>query len=332
LTPKQIFESLLSRMEPRLAAAFASAVQGIRDRVNYSELVGLIQSGAIEDAVRSLGIDPVAYEPFIDAFRDEYVAAGRFQTDNLPVEVGRLLFSGRNVRAEQFLAEASAELVTRTVESQRQAVRDALVAGMERGAAPRSLATQIVGSVSRTTGRREGGILGLTADGAKYVDNARQELVSGRYADYLQREQRDRRYDKVIRAAIRSGERLPYEMTEVITFAYEKKLLALRGRTVARTEAMTALHASQHESLLQAVDQGVVRESAITRIWRDASDLRVRHTHRGLDGQRVSLRQPFVSPSGALLLYPGDPKARASERINCRCWCETVIDFFADLT
>jgi hypothetical protein len=38
-----------------------------------------------------------------------------------------------------------------------------------------------------------------------------------------------------------------------------------------------------------------------------------------MDGQERGLNEPFDSPSGAQLMYPGDPDAPAEEVINCRC-------------
>lgn len=57
-----------------------------------------------------------------------------------------------------------------------------------------------------------------------------------------------------------------------------------------------------------------------TKQWHSRRDSRVRETHRVLDGKKVPMGSPFVSPSGAKLRYPGDPKAPIAEVINCRCF------------
>ncbi len=47
-----------------------------------------------------------------------------------------------------------------------------------------------------------------------------------------------------------------------------------------------------------------------------------RDTHMEMDGQEVPYDEPFRSPSGALLMYPGDNSAPPEEVINCQCWME----------
>jgi hypothetical protein len=331
LTPKQIFEAIIGQMEPRLATAFRRAINGIRARVNYARLVEQLTGGRVEEAVAGLGIDPVAYEGLIDTFRAEYVNAGRVHISGLPGQAGELLFAGRNPRAEAWLEEHSSELITGIVDDQRNAVRATLTEGMARGVAPRSLASRIVGPVARANATREGGILGLSAPQAEWVGFAREELASGRLGNYFKRERRNHQLDAKIRRALREGS-IPPELIESAVRAYEKRLLTLRGQTIARTESMTGLHAAQWEGLLQLVDAGTVVEQQIERVWRDSRDLRVRHTHASLNGQRVGLFEKFTSVSGAQLQYPGDPKAPVGERVNCRCWAETVIDFYFDLT
>jgi len=54
--------------------------------------------------------------------------------------------------------------------------------------------------------------------------------------------------------------------------------------------------------------------------WRSQEDARVRDTHRVLDRTTVPLAAPFVSPSGAKLRFPGDPRAPLAEVANCRCY------------
>lgn len=331
LSAKALFEQLMARMEPRIARAFRQAINGIRGRVNYSELVRLISIADIEGAVASLPLEPAAYDQLADVIRDEYVNAGNAHTANLPGELSQSLFSGRNPRAEAFLRDHSGELITDIVESQRTAVRETLVRGISAGRAPRDLASEIVGPFNRENNTRSGGILGLSRDQAEWAASARRELTEGPIGNYFQRERRNRNFDGRIRRALDAGTPIPKDVAEGAIRAYESRLLALRGEMIGRTEAMTGLHAAQWESLKQLVESGKLVAEQIRRIWRDSRDLRVRHTHASLNGQEVGLDEKFTSVSGAQLQYPGDPKAPGKERINCRCWAETVIDFFFGL-
>jgi hypothetical protein len=50
-----------------------------------------------------------------------------------------------------------------------------------------------------------------------------------------------------------------------------------------------------------------------------------------MEGQTVKYGEKFVSGLGNELAYPGDPDAPAEDRINCRCWREFRINFYAGL-
>lgn len=54
--------------------------------------------------------------------------------------------------------------------------------------------------------------------------------------------------------------------------------------------------------------------------WISQEDSRVRDSHRALDRTSVPMDKPFVSPSGAKLRFPGDPRAPIEETANCRCF------------
>lgn len=59
--------------------------------------------------------------------------------------------------------------------------------------------------------------------------------------------------------------------------------------------------------------------------WLTSQDQVVRSTHAAMDGQRVGMREAFVSPSGASAEHPGafgDP----AEDINCRCAMRPLVE------
>lgn len=56
-----------------------------------------------------------------------------------------------------------------------------------------------------------------------------------------------------------------------------------------------------------------------TKTWRSRRDNRVRDTHVALNGTSVPIGTVFLSPSGAKLRFPGDPRAPMNEVANCRC-------------
>lgn len=89
--------------------------------------------------------------------------------------------------------------------------------------------------------------------------------------------------------------------------------------TATNTPALLAQMAAQ------AVVNGAIHAVATAagwsrKTWRSQEDSRVRDTHRALDRTTVPMSEPFVSPSGAKLRFPGDPRAPIDEVANCRCW------------
>lgn len=239
-------------------------------------------------------------------------------------------FEGRNERAERWLREQSSRLITEIIEDQREGVREVLRDGMEKGRNPRATALEIVGRVNRATKRREGGLIGLTSQQMRYVMSLREELSDPeKMAQAFDRKLRDRRFDSLIKRAIR--DKKPLSETDIARIAgrYSDRLLAFRGEVVARTETIGAFHAAQWEGLSQMVERGEVREDAIKLEWRAALDRDTRDSHVALHGKTVRRGEPFVSPfTGARMLHPHDRSlgAPAAEVINCRCHARVAID------
>lgn len=82
------------------------------------------------------------------------------------------------------------------------------------------------------------------------------------------------------------------------------------------------------ETIAAATAHGAQLEAASAAGWRFKTwvtmrDARVRASHRVMNGQKVSLAEPFVSGHGARLMFPGDPAADVSEWANCRCTLRT---------
>lgn len=339
-TIQQLLAELQDRYGSEVALAFFEAVEDWKSAADIQEFVVALSVGDIERAIAALHLDAETLDRILDAAQSGYVAAGDATAASIPAgKAGGgarvvIRFSARNPRAEAWLRESSSSLVTRIVEDQKVAVRSALVDGMERGVAPRSIGLDIVGRIDRATGKRVGGIVGLSAPQEEYVRAARAELASGSPADlrkYLTRTRRDKRFDRSVQKALRDNTPIPADIARKAVTRYQARLLELRGQTIGRTEAMTSIQAAKHEAHLQAVESGGVQEGAIRRVWRSAGDGRVRHTHAGLNGDTAGLQEPFTSPSGTRLMFPGDPSAPAAERIGCRCDLSYRIDFLSNL-
>jgi len=239
----------------------------------------------------------------------------------------------RNSRAEAYLRDQSSMLISSITQSARINVQSALTVGMEKGMNPRNVALDLVGRIDPASGKRTGGSIGLSASQEGWARSARTKLET-LDEKYFTMELRDKRFDGTVAKAIAAGKPLPRDTIDKLISRYRDNALRWRGENIARTEAMQALNHSEYEATKQAVDMGAVKNENVKREWDDAGDGRVRPSHRALNGQRVGLDEPFVSPvSKARMLHPGDTSlgAPVSEVAMCRCRVRSVIDWLGEL-
>ncbi|MBK3745292.1 head morphogenesis protein [Paraburkholderia aspalathi] len=343
LSPRERFDALIADFEPILRASFLASIADIKSNVQLRLVVERLERNDIAGAIEALHIDATAFRPLDKAILAAFEGGGIAAVSRLPQlrdPSGNVLvvrFDVRHLDAERWLTQHSSNLITAITTDIKEAARIALTAGMEAGRNPRSTALDVVGRINRATGRREGGILGLTSTQTGYVENARLELLSGDPAslrNYLTRNRRDRRFDRAVTAAIRGEKPLPADTVTRMLGQYENSLLKLRGDTIARTETISALNASNQEAFRQGLEKTEYTAQDVTRVWKTASDERVRHDHRAMSNvEVVGLDTPFTLPDGSQMLYPGDTSlgASASQTINCRCTQFLRLDFLKNI-
>lgn len=312
-------DALLNQLEPDIRDAFLAAIQRIQSNVKYRELEARIASGDIEGALSLLDLRPEQFSTLRDAVEDAFNRGGDFGP-GLTVALSSMPFNRRHFQAESWVRENGAKLIAEVSESTKEGVRQHIEQGIATGRSSAAAARDVTGRVNRATGRREGGILGLTSQQAVFVANARDDLENLN-ADYFNRQSRDRRFDRTIRKAIREGKKLPKATIDKIIDRYSSNMLSLRGNMIARTEAHQALNAGRYEAMRQNAENAGVSENDIQAVWRAVGDGRTRHTHVSLGGDKVKFGDPFRSPSGAMMKFPGDTSlgASGSEIIGCRC-------------
>lgn len=329
-------DQLTDQWEPVLRRAFLETVRRLADDIQIKKLVEMIEKGDVDGALRAVGLDPVNYRPFDLALLQAYEAAGTSVLGAFPSSRDseglriKTQFDVRNVRAEQWLRLHSATVVRDLREDQREGIRSFLEANLQRGSNPRVVALDLAGRINPRTGHRENGIIGLTLQQVQWILNYALELDT-LDPKALTRNLRDARFDRSLKRAIDTQTPLSSDLRAKMLAQYRNRAIRYRAETIALTETMTALHEAQDEAMRQAIDAGQVKREHVVKIWRSARDARVRDTHRALDGKTVPFDGLFQSPSGAFLRFPGDPQAPASERIRCRCWLETSIDFLAEV-
>jgi hypothetical protein len=315
---------LLSDVEGPIQKEFYAYVEAVIESATIIGIEQAIQNNA--DVLRDLGITPGAMSGMNEAIRTAYLKGGQFEAPE-----ARIVFDIRAPRAENWLRDKSSRFVTAITESQRRGIQVTLESNLRLGRGPRQTALDIVGRIG-PTGRRSGGIIGLSGTQSEWVANAREQLLSGDKAqmrDYFNRVRRDRRFDGIVKRAIEEGRPVRVNDVNRITGRYADRLLVTRGEAIARSESIEALNAGRDEAVLQAIDEGKISADLTTGTWDATGDGRTRPDHAAMEGQKQPEGQPFIAPDGSLLRYPGDTSLGASAEmtINCRCFRHIEYDF-----
>jgi hypothetical protein len=320
--------------EKAMRAAFIDSVQGIKDQARLDDLRAAIEREDFDATILLLGIGVAAFAPVESSLASSFAVGGTVTAaaiGRVPVpNVGsvQFLFNVRDPAAERWLLEHSSNLITEIVTDQRDVIRNALSLGVFRGDNPRMTALELVGRINPATGKRTGGVIGLTSQQTEWISSARRELET-LDSNYLTRQLRDSRFDGAVKRAIASGETLSQADIDRAITQMQNRALKYRADVIARTESIDALRAGQHNAIIQAVELGEVDRQDVTQRWDSTGDARTREDHIAMDGQVVGVNEPFTFPDGSQALYPGDTSlgAPAAQTIQCRCMAVTTIDF-----
>lgn len=338
------FDELLDQMSENVRKAFLAAIENIRTTAKLREIEEHLKAGDVDAVLRALNLQPEYFAGVRDAIDEAFGKGGQLQV-SLATSLSAIPFNRRHWAAEEWAQTNGSRFIVEITESTREGVREAVVAGLQQGTGPGPLARQIVGTLNASTRKREGGILGLTGQQLSYVDEMRAALSSdgglpvgvSRLDEngepikkfWLKRDgtlgsvfgARDRRFDRTIKKALKTGKPLAKADIDQIIQRYSDGLLSYRGGIVARTEAHQALNAGRIEAMRQTAENADIPLNRIEMKWQATKDLRTRDTHRSMGGQTVQFGGTFVSPRGAVMGFPGDTSrgAPASEVVACRC-------------
>lgn len=305
-------EALIAREEARVRRAFRRFLDEVRsDAVRRQVRIALEQEG-IEAASRVIDAHVVRLSGAINTV---FQAAATSEVAALAPRVAAqaarvaIAFDPGFPRAAALMRQTRLAFVAEISRSQRESLRGALAEALQAGTGTQQTARAI----------RES--LGLTETQRRAVANYRRLLEIGDAAA-LARDIRDRRFDASVRRAVESGEPLGAKQIARMVDRYRARYLQYRAESVARTETIRTVGRARREAMAQTIEQAEIPRGSVRRTWASTRDKRVRDTHDAMDGQQVrGFDTPFVSPSGARLMFPGDESlgAPASEVINCRC-------------
>lgn len=221
-------------------------------------------------------------------------------------------FDVLNPSVRRHMAEYALDRIVQITDAQREAIRDAILKqSVLQGIGPKEVARTIQHSI------------GLTAYQRSVVESFQLGLVQ-LDPRVLGRKLRDRRYDRTLRQAIETNTPLTGEQIAAMTDAYHRRMLALRARTIARTEALRATSFGGLARAQQVLDEHP--ELDVTKRWLATDDERTRDTHRDLNGREVDgMQTAFITTAGNQVRWPLDENAAADETINCRCTLQYVF-------
>ena len=340
---RQNFLRLLDQTWPGVRSEFVAAMRQVQSQADMKALEAAIARGDVDAAFRALRFDAADLFRTDTAITAAMNAGGNYQmgafqhaTRRAPI-ANRVVqsFGGRNERAERIALDLGSRLVTEVLDDTRVMIAQTIRAGLEAGAGPLRTALDIGGRV--VNGKRQGGLVGLHSRQAGYVQNMRGELTDpDSMANYFTRTRRDKRFDGIVRRAMADGKPVAQADIDRMAARYSDRLLALRGETIARTETLKALNAGRQEALDQLIENpnNDVQAEDVVRAWDSTGeDGKTRQSHLDADKQDpVPQGVPFIV-GGYQMMYPGDTSlgAPAGETVNCRCYSDIRIDFFARL-
>lgn len=335
---RRAFMALLDQLEPQVQKAFLEAFDDIRSPARLTALEAAIERADVQGVLGALNLRDEFFAPLDRQIEQAFFQGGAYQLAGLPKKPSTLggplvvRFDHRNPRAERWVRLRTTTLIREIVEDQRIAIAQVIERGIAEGRNPRGVALDLVGRVDRGSNRRTGGLVGLTSRQMGYVEATRAELRDpDLMRAYFKRSLRDKRFDRTVAKALREGRPVSEADILKISGRYSDRLLFHRGETIARTETIQALNAGRDEAIEQLIESGEMPRQAVKHKWSATLDGRTRHLHRTMHGQEVVQGQPFTSPTGAQLLFPGDTSlgAGGQDTINCRCYAQVSVDWLS---
>lgn len=219
-------------------------------------------------------------------------------------------FDARNPEVERRLRDYALDRIRAITGEVRETIRGVLVDASMRGTPVEEQAREIRDSIGLSPGQKG------------WVSSYRRQLQT-LDPRVLDRALRDRRHDKPIERAIRTGTPLSEADIERYVDSYHRRALAYRATTIARTEALRGANTGLVESARMMLRDNP--DLTVEKTWIATGDDRTRDAHRELNGKTVTgLDAPFQirdPKTGAMetIRWPHDDQASAGMVVNCRC-------------
>lgn len=303
---RQRLDALLDETDQVFRDAFAQFVRTVQSPKVMAAITERLEAGDTNGALDIVQSHVVTLGQSIPrAFQLAGEAAAIEALAELSNDAIGFAFDPTNPRAAAIIRQETLSLIREFSARQIETTREALGLAFDEGAGTFGAARAFRDSI------------GLTRRQAAAVRNYGRLLRDGS-AEALNRDIRDRRFDRTVRRAVRGERALSGDQVERMTTRYRERYLMYRSENIARTESVRATSMAREESFRQLAEQTGVGER-IRRIWNSTLDKRTRDQHVPMNGQVRRMNEAFQDGDGNRLLFPGDPSAPAETTINCRC-------------
>lgn len=314
----ELLDKTARKMDPKIAQAFLDAMEGIRDRVNASQVASLLEQGRVDEvlAILSPELTEDALQGLQSAISQAVLDGGHAAAISQPPVIGvnsapvSFVFNATNPELARYAQQITSTRIREISNGVREVARNVITEGVIRGDNP------------ITTARKLRDTIGLTAKQSQAVDNYRRALEN-LDSNALKRGLRDRRSDGVITRAISNDKPLTPKQIESLVERYRKRYIKYRSNVIGRTESIRSVQGAQHALFQSYIDQGRIKEEQVRRFWHYTQDERTRNAHiqiPSMNEKGVGQNEPFQTPLGPLM-FPGDPNGTVENVVQCRCAC-----------
>lgn len=307
ITERELLEGELAQFEKSIQAAFLLFIQNVQSDAVLREVNTLLAGGDLEAALAIVDKHIIRLSGSLTTV---FISAGAAEATRLTEKLGALAiglsFNPTDSDAVELMRANRLRFISNATQAQRDATRLALTQQFE------------IGAGIRETARAFKDSLGLTPRQVLAVQRYRQLLEQGSL-EALNRNLRDRRFDRTIQRAAREDVPLTAEQVNRMVDRYRQRFIKFRAETVARTESVRVTSMARDNALRQVLEQGNISDTRVERVWLPVNDQRTRDHHASMRNQTVGLNQEFVDGQGSRLRFPGDPNAPVNTTANCRC-------------
>lgn len=316
LTTSEILRAI-DGMEPALQAAYLESVRETVTGVTYEEVARAIQSNDRDGLANLLAVLSVGL--FLEAARQTFILGARMEVKALVFPWPG--FDPSSGPPDDWLRGNAANIRQELTADREAAIAATVSGGILRGRTAPQIARDILGRQSPQTGRRQGGVIGLSGPDATALQNMATELADPRtVAAAGRRKLMDPAMLPLINEAAAAGRALTPSEIERVVGRYAERMLNHRATVTAQSRAHESFEAGR-ATMFQQMKETAGDRYDVKKEWFTMRDERVRNSHRPMHRQTVDVDQPFISGRGNRLNFPGDRSLGAGydDTAGCRC-------------